>query len=175
VLKGVYAPSDDSFLLAKHMEKRKGSFLEIGTGTGFVALSNAIHNRDSKIMGVDINRSAVRNAISNAKRNGITNAEFFLSDMFSNVKGKFDTVCFNPPYLGHDNLSTTQDLNFIDNGQIEDFIKDVSIHLTEKGKAYLILSSNNEKTEEYMDRIGKYKILEKERYFFEELFLVEFR
>ncbi|MCX6774426.1 MAG: methyltransferase, partial [Candidatus Micrarchaeota archaeon] len=79
------------------MKKRRGSFLEIGTGTGIVALSNAASNNGSKIIGTDVSRNAVRNAISNAKKNNIANAEFFVSDMFSNVNGKFETICFNPP------------------------------------------------------------------------------
>jgi release factor glutamine methyltransferase len=157
------------------MKKRKGIFLEIGTGTGFVALSNALNNKKSKAIGTDINRDAIRNAKSNAEKNGITNIEFFFSDMFSNVNGRFETVCFNPPYLGPDNHSTSQDINFIDKGQIENFIDNARSYLTERGKAYLILSSNNGKTGYYLDKIGKYRIIEKEKYFFEELFLVEFR
>jgi HemK-related putative methylase len=156
------------------MKGRKGSFLEIGTGTGFVALSNAINNKDSKVIGVDINANAIRNATFNAKKNGISNAEFFVSDMFSNVKGRFETVCFNPPYLGQDDLSTSHDLSLIDNGQIENFIGNARFHLTETGKAFLILSSNNEKTESYLSKIGKCKVLEKEKYFFEVLSLIEF-
>ena len=175
VFEGVYPPSEDSFLLERHMGKRKGPFLEIGTGTGFVALSNAILNRGSRIMGVDISGRAVENARYNARLNGISNAEFFVSDVFSGVEGKFDTVCFNPPYLGRDGSSTGQDSNLIDMGQIDIFLSDFRDFLSERGNAYLILSSNNGRLGHYLGKIGEYDILERERYFFEELMLVGFR
>jgi release factor glutamine methyltransferase len=155
----------------------KGSFLDLGTGTGFVALANAKLNKENRVLGIDINPVAVRNAELNAKMNNIRNAEFIVSDMFSKVKGRFDTIAFNPPYLGKDETKTRDDLNFIDQGQITEFFRSYARFLNPNGRAYVILSSQNARFQGYMEtakRLNGFGIVEKERYFFEELALASF-
>jgi len=94
----VYEPAEDSFLLAENLGLCGGeSFLEVGTGTGIVALSAA--SKASRVVGVDINPVAVELARKNAAANKITNAEFRQSDLFESVSEKFDVIAFNPPYL----------------------------------------------------------------------------
>ena len=157
---------------------RKSSFLELGCGTGFVALANALLNKENRVLGVDINPVAVENARLNTKLNGIANADFIVSDLFSNVSGTFGTIAFNPPYLGNDETRTRDDLNFVDNGQISSFLGSYPSFLNPKGRAYLVLSSQNESFAKYMRQIEKingFEIIEKERYFFEELVLVSFK
>lgn len=157
---------------------RKGSFLELGCGTGFVSLANALLNKKNRVLGADVNPVAVENARLNAELNGIANAEFVVSNLFSNVKGTFDTIAFNPPYLGKDGTRTRDDLSFVDEGQISSFLGSYSPFLNADGRAYLVLSSQNASFAGYMERLKKlngFGIVEKERYFFEELVLASFK
>jgi release factor glutamine methyltransferase len=158
--------------------RRRGPFLDLGCGTGFVALANASFNRKSRVLGVDVNPAAVENARLNARLNRITNAEFIVSDMFSNVSGTFDTIAFNPPYLGEDGTRTRGDLSLVDNGQISSFLGSYSSFLSPQGRAYIVLSSQNDRFAGYMERIGRlggFRVVERERYFFEELVLASFK
>src|SRR3989344_4864863 len=87
----IYEPREDSFLLAKYVEKyAKGKILDIGTGSGIQAAAARKHSDD--VTAVDIDEEAVEFA----KSKGI-NA--FKSDLFENVEGKYDLIIFNPPYL----------------------------------------------------------------------------
>lgn len=99
VEKDVYEPAEDSYLLARHARSLKGQILEIGCGSGIVALANARANPENRVVGVDISPQAVRCAQENARRNGIPNATFHASDLFSHVEGRWDAILFNAPYL----------------------------------------------------------------------------
>jgi len=66
---GVYPPSEDSYLLLQYLDIGKEKMLEIGTGTGIIALHAAKKGAD--VTAVDKNGKAVSNALRNAKANGI--------------------------------------------------------------------------------------------------------
>ncbi|NJD75790.1 MAG: methyltransferase [Candidatus Methanoperedens sp.] len=90
----VYEPSEDSFLLAEAALseiKNSETILEIGCGSGIIA---AIINSNTKarVIGIDINPHAARCA----KKNGV---EVIRGDLLNCIKGKFDIILFNPPYL----------------------------------------------------------------------------
>ncbi len=78
-----------------------------GVGTiGLIASKNAKH-----VISVEINKAAVKNAITNAKKNNIKNIEFHQGDageFISNYDGDLDIVIMDPPRKGSDNkfLST---------------------------------------------------------------------
>jgi len=93
----VYEPAEDSFALAKQVPAlAKGDVLDIGTGTGLLAL--VAKSEDSDVTGVDISEVAVENARFNASQNGLE-CKFLASDLFNEVDGDFDLIIFNPPYL----------------------------------------------------------------------------
>ena len=81
-----------------------------GVGTiGLIAARNA-----SKVISVELNKDASRNAIENAKRNGINNIEFYCDDaghFINNYPDKLDIVIMDPPRKGSDEkfLSTLLD------------------------------------------------------------------
>lgn len=73
----------------------KQRVLDIGTGTGIIAICLARLGRD--ITAADISGAALRSARKNARRNGAT-LECYRSDLLASVPGRFEVIAFNPPY-----------------------------------------------------------------------------
>lgn len=78
---------------------KKNSVLDIGTGSGAIAISIA-KNSQAKVTATDISDEAIKIARQNAKNNGVK-IEFIMSDLFNNLKNnkKFDIIISNPPYI----------------------------------------------------------------------------
>jgi len=97
----VYAPAEDTFLLAVNLQVSKGEFvLDMGTGCGILAILAA--EKAEKVLAVDINPYAIKCAKKNVEINGVKNKiEFILGDLFSPIKPEevFDLIMFNAPYL----------------------------------------------------------------------------
>lgn len=76
----------------------KNKILEIGCGSGVISISLFKKNKNLEIDAVDISELALKNTIENCK---ILNAKLnvYKSDMFKNVKGKFDLIIANLPYV----------------------------------------------------------------------------
>jgi len=183
--KTVYEPSEDSFLLATYASSLSGKILEVGAGTGIVALSAAAASKRNDVIGVDITPAAVECAQANAQLNGITNAIFFQSDMFSKISGRFDFILFNPPYLPtarEEKLALESENAAYDGGEsgLESFYKfshQAGDYLFLGGKIAVIATSLGDgikKTvEELESRIGPTQILAQEPFFFEKIALIE--
>jgi SAM-dependent methyltransferase len=93
----VYQPSEDSYLLANNIVPR-GRVLEIGTGSGIIAITLAKKGHD--IVATDINPKALSTARQNALANGVVgHVNIVRADLLRGMRGPFDTVVFNPPYL----------------------------------------------------------------------------
>lgn len=74
--------------------------LDLGTGTGAVALAIASERPDCQVIGVDRVAEAVQLAQHNAQKLQIANAAFLRSDWFSALAGKkFALIVSNPPYI----------------------------------------------------------------------------
>lgn len=74
--------------------------LDLGTGTGAIALALASERPDCEVLGVDRIEAAVALAQSNAERLAIANAAFLLSHWFDALPaGRFDLIVSNPPYI----------------------------------------------------------------------------
>ena len=102
----VYVPAEDSYLLADNLEIKKGqSVLEIGTGSGIVAMYASRLTDDITV--TDINFDACELARKNFTENGIENIEILWGNLFEVVENrKFDVILFNTPYLPTEDDST---------------------------------------------------------------------
>ncbi len=97
-------PRPDTELLVEQALSRlpaqPANILDLGTGTGAIALAIASERPDCQAIGVDRIAAAVALAESNAQRLGITNAQFRLGHWFSAVSGEqFALIVSNPPYI----------------------------------------------------------------------------
>ncbi len=72
--------------------------LDIGTGSGCIAVTLKRELPDSVITAVDISNDALSVAKKNACDNNV-NINFTNSDIFENVDDKFDVIISNPPYI----------------------------------------------------------------------------
>jgi release factor glutamine methyltransferase len=85
--------------LAKATEPR-GRALDLGTGSGAIALAFASERPGWRVTGVDRVGEAVALAQANAQRLAIANAEFLESDWFAALADRcFDVILANPPYV----------------------------------------------------------------------------
>lgn len=80
-----------------YLDKDNLKILDIGTGSGCIAITLS-KKTNNFITAVDISKEALEVARSNALQNGV-DVEFYESDIFSNVDGKFDVIISNPPYI----------------------------------------------------------------------------
>lgn len=77
------------------------SVLDIGTGSGAIAISLAHARPGWLVTASDISTEALKLAKENARKNAVT-IDFIQSDVFSKVSGKFDLIVSNPPYISYD-------------------------------------------------------------------------
>ena len=74
------------------------NILDIGTGSGCIAITLKKLFPNSNITACDISQDALEVANENSKINN-TNINFIQSDIFSNIKEKYDCIISNPPYI----------------------------------------------------------------------------
>lgn len=87
-----------------------GRLLDVGTGSGAIAISCASERRDISVTAVDISRPALETAEKNAELCNVDNITFKLSDLVSAVgeNEKFDVVTANLPYVTNEEYETLQ-------------------------------------------------------------------
>jgi len=172
--KSVYDPQEDSTLLEKWVKKyAKGKVLDIGTGSGIQAIAAAQSKKVSSILGTDIQREVIEYCKKCIKNKKIA---FLQSDLFKNVRGKFDTIIFNPPYLPQE--LKLKDLT-IEGGKkgyeiIESFLNEAKEFLKPNGSILMVFSSltKKEKVEEFIkDNLLEFEELERSHIFFEDIYV----
>jgi len=73
--------------------------LDLGTGSGAVALAIAHQRPNVEVMGVDVSAAAISLAVENARNLGVANVRFEVSNWFDKVSQRFDLIVANPPYV----------------------------------------------------------------------------
>ena len=84
-------------ILAENPESNL-SVLDIGTGSGAIALALAKNRPDWSVTAVDISQAALELASENAKNQNL-NIFFKKSDCFAEISEKYDIIVSNPPYI----------------------------------------------------------------------------
>ena len=100
--------------LAKIPENSNLDVLDLGTGTGAVALAIAKNRPQCKVCAVDASSRALSVALDNAQCLNLENVRLLESNWFSNLQNeKFDVIVSNPPYIAQDDEHLKQgDLRF---------------------------------------------------------------
>jgi release factor glutamine methyltransferase len=79
--------------------------LDVGVGSGAIALARADEHAGARVVGVDESAQALALARENAERTGLSaRVELVQGDLFAGLAGRFDVVVSNPPYVEPDEL-----------------------------------------------------------------------
>ena len=88
-------------------ERRVRRILDLGTGSGCMAIAAALVFPKSEVIAVDSSQEALQVTQLNIERYNLNQRVFPLcSDMFSNVTGSFDVILSNPPYVDDQELAS---------------------------------------------------------------------
>ena len=148
----VYIPEDDSFLLVECVKKyAKGFVLDMGCGSGIQGIAALELKSVANVTFADINREAINYVKKQITSNGLLNkqnTQFIVSDLYNNIKDKFDTIIFNPPYLPENEFD--KEVLITTGGKygwelIEKFLKESKQHLNIDGQILLLFSSLTDK------------------------------
>jgi release factor glutamine methyltransferase len=105
VNENVLDPRPESELLIEGVEKyfqnkkQKLKIIDIGTGSGCLAVSLAMEYKNSMITATDISKSALNVAKENSKKFNVYEQIKFKCCNWCETKENFDVVVTNPPYL----------------------------------------------------------------------------
>jgi len=163
----IYEPAEDTFLLAEQIKKLvKGKVLDIGTGSGYLA--KIALDKGCDVLATDINSESVEHC----KKLKIKTIQ---SDLFSDIKDKFDYIIFNPPYLPQDPREDQESQLITTGGKkgneiLIRFFKNVKTYLNPNGKILIVVSTLTPNIEKIIGNNGfKYKILNTKKLFYEQL------
>lgn len=107
----VLIPRPETEILVRHAVSALSegdSLLDLCTGSGAIAIACALEAAKDKTVSVtatDISEEALEVARENARVNK-ANVTFVKSDLFENVRGRFNVITANPPYVKSDEIAT---------------------------------------------------------------------
>lgn len=130
--------------------------LELGTGSGCISISLAVHQPGLKIIAADISSAAIQVARQNAQRHAVAqHIDFVLSDLLSAFNGHFELLCANLPYIPTDTLHGLPVAKYepnlaLDGGQdglhlIRRFLQQATAHLAKNGLLLAEIEANQGK------------------------------
>ena len=160
---GVLIPRPDTEALVEAVleelrDRPVPNILEIGTGSGAIAVAIALENPRARIVATDIDKLALEATRFNAENLGASaSISFIASDLFTAFRegSKFDVVCCNPPYIPSDVIATLEpEINFeprlaLDGGPdglnvIRHLVSQARNYLADRGALIIELGSEQE-------------------------------
>ncbi|MBC8344788.1 MAG: peptide chain release factor N(5)-glutamine methyltransferase [Candidatus Marinimicrobia bacterium] len=82
--------------------------LEVGSGSGCIAIAIGAEKKDALIESVDVSETAITQAKKNADLNKLSNIDFKVMDFLKKIpKGRFDLLVSNPPYIPENEMRET--------------------------------------------------------------------
>lgn len=117
---------------------------DVGTGSGCIAVSLAIHAPDLHLLATDVSLAALQVAAANAERHGVgARIDFIQNDLLKGIGGHFDLICANLPYIPSEKLRSLpvymrEPYITLDGGQdgldlIRQLLSNAPYHLTSGG------------------------------------------
>lgn len=135
----VYPGGIDSELISNAIGDVTGkTVLDLCTGTGIVTVKAAMSGAE-KVVAVDLNPEAVKNAKHNANKFGLSQVEVLEGSLFEPVgDAVFDVIAINPPYTAKKPANKTEICFWDeDNNTTRQFFREYRQHLNPGGRAYL--------------------------------------
>jgi release factor glutamine methyltransferase len=117
---GVLIPRPDTEILVEYVleyidnkyRDESINILDLGIGSGAIALSIAYHRRNANIYGVDFQDIPLKVAKINMERFKLENVNLYKGDLFQALEGlnlKFHIIASNPPYIPKEDIDTLQE------------------------------------------------------------------
>ncbi len=174
----LYEPQEDSELLKRAVVAHAhGDVLDMGSGSGILALAAAAKDDVQSVLAVDIDDESLAHLKEKVlPLNG--KMTVLKSDLFTDIDGKdaFDTITFNPPYLPQEPGDAHPALYGGAHGYelVVRFLGEARAHLRPGGQILLLFSSltNKERVDAELKRLGyRARELLVEAHFFERLYV----
>lgn len=116
IKEGVLVPRPDTEILVEKIinianqpayKDKRLRILDIGTGSGAIAVSLGYYLKNSDVTAMDVSKTATETAEINVKKHKLTNVHIYESDIFKDtflLNDKYDIVVSNPPYIEEDTI-----------------------------------------------------------------------
>lgn len=102
-----YLVQETNNLIKKHLKNKKIDILDIGTGSGIIAIALKQANNRYRVIGIDISKKALKVAKNNKKRHN-TDIKLIKTDLYAKINKKFDVIISNPPYIENNSPNVEQ-------------------------------------------------------------------
>lgn len=131
-----------------------GKVLDLGCGTGVVGIILGTLNKNISIDMVDVNERTIELAKENIKLNNLNN-NIFVSDVYSNIKDKYDYIITNPPIRAGKEV-------------IRRFLKEAKYYLKDNGILYFVMRKDHgvKSMIKELEEIYEVSVVDKEKGFY---------
>lgn len=142
----VLTPRFDSEVLIENILKKEfSSVLDLCAGSGCLGITIKCEKPEIKLNLADISQKALNVCKKNCKKHNIK-ANFIKTNMFSNIKDKYDLIICNPPYI------ETSEVNKL-NKEVKNFDPRLALDGGQDGLKFYNIIYNN--VEEFLNNNGK--------------------
>lgn len=162
---------EEVIMYCRKQEKKRLRVLDLCTGSGAIAISVKKYVPNCELVAVDISKNALEVAKKNAKQHEV-DITWVLSNLFEEVKGKFDVIVSNPPYIKKEVIKTLdkqvqcEPILALDGGEdgldfYKKIIEQAPDYLKENGKIFLEIGYDQEQEVlGIIEKTKQYKMVE---------------